>query len=76
MLFHNTFHSSASSIHQLFSIINTGGGIGKLEVSKKFEALGGAMKVNPKYNANASTANVILAYDTDDTGVQVEVSSK
>lgn len=55
---------------------STGNGfnINKLEAIKSFDIDGSRVTVNPRYNINEDEADIVLAYNTDETGIEVTVS--
>lgn len=47
-----------------------------IQLSKKVEALGGTLQVNPSYTVPSSTVGAKLGYSLDNTSVQVDSLSK
>ncbi len=47
----------------------------KIEVDKRFDALGGRFSITPRYSVNSKDADVTLAYNSDDTSVTIDAST-
>lgn len=54
--------------------VTSSGGSQSVQIVKGFDALGGRVSVNPRYNIQSSDADVILGYDASSTSVTVEAS--